>query len=479
MEEARTGARDVPVERHASQLELQLEQVQLTLQQLRQTQGSLHEMETRLADMTRECADILDRWAKNDEKHAAAVVELHGRLSEWSDVERRLLNESATRVHQFERSLQHEWNALKQKHELPLQQLEAQGVRIAETCITAVEQALKGFDKAEARLAAIESNLQREMGALTVEVRGALAEVRGALAEMREGQALGARQPWSLDNVVRLHNELRTDDGGGSAPALAAATGTLGLAPAAMRAPRALEAARLGPAPESSDGPLEHAVPAESRAATTAWRLAPIVGIVLLAVAGVGYGLYLHGRLSAGLNDAAARAEAAERDAAASRTQASQEIAAVREAADARLASAEHAAAAAQLLASIVASPDAKRFDLIGSAGSGPAVQVLWSRSRGVAASAGPLPALPAGRIYQLWLVTRGGPVSAGLLPASPERPTNAVFPWPADLRRAVVGAMITIEPEAGSRQPTGPAWLVSRAPTTPPPAPPAAGNGS
>jgi len=52
MEDARTGARDVPVDRRATDLELQLEQVQLTLQQLRQTHGSLQEMETRLGDMT-------------------------------------------------------------------------------------------------------------------------------------------------------------------------------------------------------------------------------------------------------------------------------------------------------------------------------------------------------------------------------------------------------------------------------------------
>jgi hypothetical protein len=217
---------------------------------------------------------------------------------------------------------------------------------------------------------------------------------------------------------------------------------------------------------------------AEPSAASPAWRLAPIVGVVLLAAIAGGYGIYLHGRISAGLEDAATRAEAAERDAAASRAQAREEVAAVRQAAEERLASAEQAASSAQLLATIVAAPDAKRFELTGSTAA-PAVQVLWSRSRGVAASAGPLPTLPAGRTYQLWMVTRGAPASAGLLPPSTGRPTNAVFPWPADLRRAVVGAMITVEPAAGSRQPTGPPWLVSRAPTPSTPPVPPTGNGS
>ncbi len=89
----------------ASDLQIQVEQVNLALRQLRQTQESLNGLETRLGEMTRDCAGILDRWAKNDERHATAVVELHSRLSEWNDIERRLLNESTTRIHQFERSL--------------------------------------------------------------------------------------------------------------------------------------------------------------------------------------------------------------------------------------------------------------------------------------------------------------------------------------------------------------------------------------
>jgi hypothetical protein len=462
MEEARTGARDVPVDRRASQLELQLEQVQLTLEQLRQTQGSLHEMETRLGDMTRECADILDRWARNDEKHASAVVELHGRLSEWNDVERRLLNESATRVHQFERSLQHEWHALKARHEAPLAQLEAQSTRIAETCITAVEQALKGFDRAEERLSALESNVQREMSQLA-------AEVRGALSDLRDQQALGARQPWSLDNVVRLHNELRGDDQGSvvpaPAPALATATGTLGLSPSALRAPRTLDAPRLDTARDAT--PATAAVEDDPDARTGRLRW-PFAALLLIVAVGVGYGFYLHNRLSTGLQDAAARAASAEREAAISRAEAQEEIDQVRQAADARLATAEHAATTAQLLAAIVAAPDAKRFELTGAPGK-PAVQVLWSRSRGIAASAAALPALPEGRGYQLWLVTRGRPSSVGMLPASPSQPVSAVFAWPRDLVRAVVGAVITVEPSAGSTQPTGTAWLASRVFSPPP----------
>ena len=178
----------------ASDLQIQVEQVNLALRQLRQTQESLNGLETRLGEMTRECAGILDRWAKNDERHATAVVELHSRLSEWNDIERRLLNESTTRIHQFERSLQHEWQAIRQSHEEPLRQIEAQTTRVTEACLTAVDQALKGFERAETRLGTLEQDLQREMGTLSREVREAVAELRQGAPQVGATAALVARQ---------------------------------------------------------------------------------------------------------------------------------------------------------------------------------------------------------------------------------------------------------------------------------------------
>jgi hypothetical protein len=60
------------------------------------------------------------------------------------------------------------------------------------------------------------------MGTLSREVREAVAELRQSAPQ------LGARQPWSLDNVVRLHNELRAD----GSPAPSGGRGTLALAEA-------------------------------------------------------------------------------------------------------------------------------------------------------------------------------------------------------------------------------------------------------
>jgi anti-sigma-K factor RskA len=143
--------------------------------------------------------------------------------------------------------------------------------------------------------------------------------------------------------------------------------------------------------------------------------------------------------------------------------------------ADERLASAQQAAMAAQAVATILASADARRFELTSRADPSPAVaQLLWSRSQGIALTASRLPAPPPGRAYQLWMLTRTTPASVGLVTPNESGPTSITFPWPAGLQRLVVGAMVTIEPAEGSRQPSGAPWLVS--PTVAPAATPIPG---
>ena len=97
--------------------------------------------------------------------------------------------------------------------------------------------------------------------------------------------------------------------------------------------------------------------------------------------------------------------------------------------------------------------------------------QVLFSRSTGVALSAGRLPAAPPGRTWQLWLVSPGHATSVGTLTADADR-TSAVFEPPANLPRAVIRAMLTLEPAGGSSQPTGSAYALSPLSLVAPPAP-------
>ena len=436
----------------------------------------MHGLETRLGEMTRDCAGILDRWAKNDEKHAAAVVELHSRLSEWNDIERRLLNESTTRIHQFERSLQHEWSALKQSHEEPIRQLDAQTTRITEACVSAVDQALRGFERAEARLTALEQDLHREMGALSREVRDALTELRQKAPE------LGARQPWSLDNVVRIHNELRSEGegagAGAGAPALAVAGG-VGHVTAPARGTLALADAmpleRIATVdPRANPHTFLPADGLDAHTSPPAWRRpATLVGLLVLGIAA--YVLYEQLQVRSSLQAAASRAEAAERGATESRQHAERQLEAVRKASDAQVQAAQQTARSAQALATLLAAPDLYRFDLEADSPR-VAAQVLWSRSQGVAFSASRLPAPPPGRAYQLWLLTPTRTTSVGLITPDANGRASAIFDPIAHLPRPIVRAVMTVEPAAGAAQPTGNPYLASpeRIPNTSVPAPPA-----
>ena len=457
MDEARPTDRERSLEPRATDLHVQIEQVSVALQQLRHTQQSLSTIEARLSEMTRECAAILDGWARNDEKHATAVVELHSRLSEWNEIERRLLNESTTRIHQFERSLQHEWTAIRQAHEEPIRQLDAQTTRIADACLTAVDQALHRFDAAEARLASLEEGLHREIETLTREVREAVSDLRhGAQPQ------LAARQPWSIDNVVRLHSELRGE--GEAAPALVGVGSTFGVATSGARGSLAL----AGAIPVEAEP--ERTVPAASAhefAAATAsagpvWRRTPVVAAAVVALLLGGFGVYLQSQVQAGLRDAAARAEAAERGATEIRAQARQELAALQKVADQRLDAAQEAARSAQALANIAAASDLRRFDLV-SRDRTVAAQALVSPVQGVAFSAPGLPAPPEGRAYQLWLIGPDRATSVGVIPAGGR--ASLTFPTPSPLPRPIVRASITLEPAGGSTSPSTAAYLISPVP--------------
>jgi hypothetical protein len=464
MEEARSSDRELSIEPRASDRQIQVEQVNLALQQLKQTQESLHGLESRLAEMTGECASILDRWAKNDEKHATAVVELHSRLSEWNDIERRLLNESASRIHQFERSLQHEWNALRQSHEEPLRQIDAQTTRVTEACLNAVDEALRGFERAESRLATLEQDFYREMNTLAREVRDAIAELRLAAPQ------LGPRQPWSLDNVVRLHNELRAEGelAAAGAPALAGVGAGLGVAVApsargtlAFADPLSVEQPAAAPrsqTPGDRPAPFEHIdTPPPS---VPLWRR-PAAWMAVLMVALAAFAAYLQSEMRAGLREATARADAAQRGATETQTRAQQQIEAVKQDSDNRLRVAQDAARAAQALASILAAPDLRRIDLVGVASTATA-QALWSRTQGLAFSAARLPELPSGKVYQLWLFAPDRATSITTFTPSAAGGFSAQFAAQADLPRPIVRAGVTIEPAGGSPAPTGGLTLTS-----------------
>ena len=476
-------------------LHIQVEHVNVTLEQMRLTQSRLQDLETRLADMTGECAGILDRWARNDERHASAVIELHGRLSEWNDLERRLLNESASRIHQFERSLQHEWKAIQQKHEEPLQRLNEQAQRVTETCLTAIDSAVQGFGRAEARLAAIEQHLHQEFGDLS-------REVREAVAELRQSAQAAPKRPWAFDNVVKLHNELRAeanDTGDVMLMSPPKAAGNVALArmpmppatepefsasptadaPIIIEEPHHTEAYdEAGPVRASIPEPLQAPIVTRGRDSARVIETSAalddeqtesagptrnrwlVVGAVLLAIAAVAFYVQMESRVS----EASRRAAAAERGVSETREAAREQLAEMARAADSRIATAQQAAKAAQMVASIVAAPDVQRFELTGR---GPAQsasgQMLWSREQGLSVTLNGMPPAAEGSHYHVWLDGPSSTVSLGPIVADSEGRVQLLLTPTSEFPRTLVGVRVTIEPPTGSPRPSGPIVVVSR----------------
>ena len=87
-------------------------------------------------------------------------------------------------------------------------------------------------------------------------------------------------------------------------------------------------------------------------------------------------------------------------------------------------------------------------------------VRVMYNAKMGMAMCDGWVDPAPANKSYQLWLVPMDGkPISAGLLDAA----SGPINPWTVKLPPGVAAKAfaITLEPEGGMPQPTGPMVLV------------------
>lgn len=450
-----------PLEQTAD-LQAQIDRLSLALHQWRETQDHLRPMEQRLYELTERCAEILNRWTETDHRHAQAVSAMEDRLNDMGAVEDRLHKDSLHRLRELESSIEHEWNALRQIHEEPVNRLRDQAAALGETCTATANLALRGFERAEARLTALEAGLQRQLDQLSRDVQAALAESR------REGPRpapLGVA-PFPLEGVVRIHDELRES---GSAPEGAATARRI----RAMRAepapaldpdaPRQLpEAAALTDRMESLEREITSGKREVRETATAAermrrnWRLALAAGILAVVLAGA-FGVNLNQRVNARLDAAAARAAAAEQQAEAAKDAAARQIAAAGQEAERQIAEARRSAAQAQVLGTVLAAPDLMRFSLTGGDTAQRAyAQVLWSRTRGLVLSASLLPPAPEGGTYQIWLLSNAAPVSAGVfVPDSAGRAT-LVTDAISNAPRPVSGVVVTLEPSTGQTTPSG-----------------------
>ena len=442
------------------ELERRLSSLQSDVKRLWQRTEWSVPLEQRLSVMADEYADYLKKWTHTVERHTRAVTELEGYIGEWKDASSRLHDDSAQRLDELQGRIEREWNALKAIHEAPVKELREQAASLTAFSIAAAGTAQHGFERTERRLATLEGEFQLAVNELTRELRLAVAEIKSA-QEQPATRFQGAA-PWPLDDVTRLHRELR--DPGDSTlethSSLPAADLTAPSPPRhfPLRVPADTTHRRrqTDARPDvAGNGP-----PATDTMGQKS-KIRRLVAVLCLCAAGI-LAAALWWRMDRDVRIGAERLQQVELDSARRVAVAEQETAAVREEATREIAAARETALRAQTIANVLAAADLVRYSLYGADGALTASgQVLWSRSRGLVFSGSGIPPPPQNKRHQLWLLTRVAAVAAGTLVVEPDG-TATTVQRPPFVSRPVIGVMVTTEDGPGTDAPSGDIALTS-----------------
>jgi anti-sigma-K factor RskA len=352
------------------------------------------------------------------------------RLTDWGAIEARAQKDASERMRELQHTIELEWSELRQDREEPGRQMRK-----------------------------LESSLGQKLTELTEQVQTAVAELRSVAGPRSQALQPSTASSWPLDDVVRLHNQLRDsgDHNGNGDHVLATGDDDGDPLP---RAPLELPEAppdvaerleMLERALSDGQGGNREAA-AHGQAVSRIWRVA----IVFLAIGVVGAGI-LVSRLQSQVDAATARVSQAEQQAQAATRTATQQIAEAREEAAHQIAEARDAAVRAQTISDVLAAPDLVRYNLVGGDETASfSAQALFSRSRGLVFSGSRLPAPPQESTYQIWLLSSGDPVSVGtFVPDASGRFSMATI-TPPRVQSPVAGVSVTLERAGGRERPTG-----------------------
>jgi hypothetical protein len=416
------------------------------------------ELEQRLSELQSQLdriSEVLDTWTTLGERQAHVIGELEARVTGWNALDTRFEQDAERRLQELARIIEHEWRALRQIHQEPVNELRDQAASLTEVSLATASAAQTSFDRAEARLSALEVTIHNHMTELSRDVHTAIAEMRVRADVQPAGQMPpGAPAPaWPLDGVMRLHNQLRE---GEAAPGNVPALRTL---PPPSDVPLLSERLdSLERSLEDERAAIKEAAARTDRAGRT-WQLAVLLLALGFAAAG-GFAWWLQRQATA----SATRAAEAERQSQLATEAANQRIETARTDAARQISQARESAARAQVVSDVLAAPDLVRVLLSGGDETTGkyAGQLLWSRSRGLVFSSSRLPP-PSSGTYQLWLTTATQPVSVRIF--APDVAGSVTIATDDPPRPpAVTGALVTLEPVGGSPSPTGPTFL-ARAP--------------
>lgn len=429
------------------ELEQRLSNLQSQVERLwRKAEASVPPVEQRLAAMADQYAEYLKRWAATVERHTHAVAQLEAYAAEWKDASTRVRQETADRLHELEGTIEREWETLRRMQEEPIRELREQAENLTQASMAMASASRHGLDRTEARFASFETEVHLRLTELTRELQTAIAEMK---ARLDRHPATRADAQWSLDDVTRLHGQLRD----GTRP-----DGEF---------PHTIDHASV-PGRELTAGASEGAAePQPFRAAeaqrpsrqhdtihTGRWRAAMAVIALTVLIATV-----FAWRMQSQINAAAERARVAERKADVAVTDAARQAEEARRLAALQTDAAREMAFRTQRIGDVLAAPDLIRYNLRG--GNGASGQALFSRSRGFVVSGSNLPAPPPNGAHSVWLLTRVAPVKAGSFVPAADGSITLAQETPA-VPRAVVGVMITAEASDAVESPSGAPILTS-----------------
>ena len=432
--------RDRQVVLELPELEQRLSNLQTQVERLwRKAEANVPPIEQRLAAMADQYAEYLKRWAATVERHAQAVSQLETYASEWKDASSRVRQETTDRLQELESTIEREWDTLKRMQEEPIRELREQAESLTQASLAMASASQQGIDRAEARFASFESEVHVRLAELTRELQAALAEMKLRLD--RHPASRDPATPWSLDDVTRLHGQLR--DG----------TRTDGELPRTIDHPTLTSIRELPAASTTGSKARPGGIPAK-------WAAAVVFLGVAVVVAGF-FGWRLEGQVKAATD----RARISDLKADLVAADAARQTAAARLAADKQIGEMREMTLRAQRTSDVAAAPDLIRFALSGADGA--SGQAMFSRSRGFVVNGWRLP-LPAGNVlYQVWLLTRAAPVKAGTLIAGSDGTAMLVQPMPV-VPRSVIGVMVSQESSESVETPSGAQVLSSVVPTVP-----------
>ena len=137
------------------------------------------ELQRAFRDRVDDGAMLLTELVRASATHDATAA-LDRLVERWTDTERRLLEESTRRIHDFQLRLRHEWEAVRQLHEASIQELEARGAALSEAHVHAARAAHDSILHARARLDAFEKGISSQMAEAARDFREAAAMLRAS-----------------------------------------------------------------------------------------------------------------------------------------------------------------------------------------------------------------------------------------------------------------------------------------------------------